>query len=113
MIEAATGLSLHDSFSDIRVSGSLENHYSPAARVVLDTAPESGDGFIALANVETPVGVIRLAAPQNNEEFARVLYSALRSADQQSLAKVVVHQPSGDDISVAIRDRLLRASRGR
>jgi hypothetical protein len=24
-----------------------------------------------------------------------------------------VHQPSGDDISVAIRDRLLRASRGR
>ena len=113
MIIETTGLSIADSLSDIRVSGSLENHYSPAAKVVLDIAPESGDGFIALANIETPAGVIRLASPQNNEEFARVLYTALRSADQQELARVVVAQPAGDDISVAIRDRLLRASRGR
>ena len=113
MIIETTGLSIADSLSDIRVSGSLENHYSPAAKVVLDIAPESGDGFIALANIETPAGVIRLASPQNNEEFARVLYTALRSADQQGLARVVVAQPAGDDISVAIRDRLLRASRGR
>jgi L-threonylcarbamoyladenylate synthase len=113
MIEDVTGLSLDDSDSDIRVSGSLENHYSPSAKVVLDIAPESGDGFIALADIETPSGVIRLASPENNEEFARVLYAALRSADQQSLGRVVVAQPAGDDISVAIRDRLLRASRGR
>jgi L-threonylcarbamoyladenylate synthase len=113
MIKDVTGLSLADSVSDIRVSGSLENHYSPAAKVVLDIVPESGDGFIALANIETPVGVVRLASPQNNEEFARLLYTALRSADQQELARVVVAQPAGDDISVAIRDRLLRASRGR
>ena len=113
MIIETTGLSIDDSLSDIRVSGSLENHYSPAAKVVLDIAPESGDGFIALANIETPAGVIRLASPQNNEEFARFLYTALRSADQQELARVVVAQPAGDDISVAIRDRLLRASRGR
>ena len=113
MIIETTGLSIADSLSDIRVSGSLENHYSPAAKVVLDIAPESGDGFIALANIETPAGVNRLASPENNEEFARVLYTALRSADQQGLARVVVAQPAGDDISVAIRDRLLRASRGR
>ena len=113
MIIETTGLSIADSLSDIRVSGSLENHYSPAAKVVLDIAPESGDGFIALANIETPAGVTRLASPQNNEEFARDLYTALRSADQQKLARVVVAQPAGDDISVAIRDRLLRASRGR
>ncbi|CAN2227062.1 SUA5 Putative translation factor (SUA5) [Candidatus Nanopelagicaceae bacterium] len=113
MITEATGLPLDDSDSDIRVSGSLENHYSPAAKVVLDIAPENGDGFIALANIETPAGVIRLASPQNNEEFARALYTSLRAADQQQLARVVVAQPAGDDISVAIRDRLLRASRGR
>ena len=113
MIEDVTGLSLADGISDIRVSGSLENHYSPAAKVVLDIAPDSGDGFIALADIETPSGVIRLASPENNEEFARVLYTALRSADQQSLGRVVVAQPAGDDISIAIRDRLLRASRGR
>jgi L-threonylcarbamoyladenylate synthase len=113
MITEVTGLALTNSDSDIRVSGSLENHYSPAAKVLLDVTPESGDGFIALADVQTPAGVTRLASPQNNEEFARVLYSALRSADQQSLSRVVVHQPAGDDISVAVRDRLLRASRGR
>jgi L-threonylcarbamoyladenylate synthase len=113
MITQVTGLHLAESETDIRVSGSLENHYSPAATVTLDCEPEPGDGFIALASVPTPDGVVRLASPANNEEFARVLYAALRSADERSLTRVVVHQPSGDDISVAIRDRLLRASRGR
>ena len=113
MITQVTGLHLAESEIDIRVSGSLENHYSPAATVALDCEPEPGDGFIALASVPTPDGVVRLASPANNEEFARVLYAALRSADERSLTRVVVHQPSGDDISVAIRDRLLRASRGR
>lgn len=113
MITEVTGLQVADSDSEIRVSGSLENHYSPEAKVILDIQPIEGDGFIALANIETPAGVLRLASPQTNEEFARVLYTALRSADQQELSRVVVHQPAGDDISVAIRDRLLRASRGR
>ena len=113
MITQVTGLHIVESETDIRVSGSLENHYSPEATVVLDCEPEPGDGFIALASVPTPDGVVRLASPANNEEFARVLYAALRSADERSLTRVVVHQPSGDDISVAIRDRLLRASRGR
>ncbi len=113
MIEAATAIEISYDATEIRVSGSLENHYSPNAQVLLDIAPEKGDGFIALASTATPDGVIRLASPQSNEEFARNLYTSLRSADQQSLSRVVVHQPSGDDISVAIRDRLLRASRGR
>jgi len=113
MIEAVTAINISYDATEIRVSGSLENHYSPNAQVLLDIAPEKGDGFIALASTATPDGVIRLASPQSNEEFARILYTSLRSADQQSLSRVVVHQPSGDDISVAIRDRLLRASRGR
>ena len=113
MIEAVTSIDISYDATEIRVSGSLENHYSPNAQVLLDTTPEKGDGFIALASTATPDGAIRLASPQSNEEFARILYTSLRSADQQSLSRVVVHQPSGDDISVAIRDRLLRASRGR
>ncbi len=112
-IETSTGLLLTKSGEEIRVSGALDNHYSPEAKVVLDIEPQTGDGFIALAHFHTPEGVVRLASPTNNEDFARILYSALRSADQQSLARVVVTQPTGNDISVAIRDRLLRASRGR
>jgi L-threonylcarbamoyladenylate synthase len=110
MVVAATGSQLSQSGTEIRVSGSLENHYAPQAKVILDVAPQPGDGFLALAEVETPAGVIRLAAPLTHEEFARTLYSSLRSADQQKLARVVVHQPLGDDIAVAIRDRLERAS---
>ena len=113
MIEQVSKLDLSYDATEIRVSGSLENHYSPSAQVVLDEVPSQGDGFIASIEIPTPDGVIRLASPANNEDFARVLYAALRSADEQSLSRVVVKQPSGDDISVAIRDRLLRASRGR
>ena len=42
----------------------------------------------------------------------RVLYSALRAADEQGLETVVVAQPMGDGIAVAIRDRLKRAAFG-
>ena len=94
----------------IRVSGSLENHYAPAAKVYLDQAPVAGQGFIALAVVATPEGVIRLAAPNDDENFARILYSALREADAQGLSEVVVMQPVGEAIAVAIRDRLARAA---
>jgi L-threonylcarbamoyladenylate synthase len=96
----------------IRVSGSLEAHYAPAATVVLDQSPVAGQGFIAMADVVAADGVVRLAAPKTHEEFARVLYSALRAADEQGLATVVVAQPAGEGIAIAIRDRLKRAAFG-
>jgi L-threonylcarbamoyladenylate synthase len=109
MIESATALELGDSISQLRVSGALENHYAPSAQVVLDEAPEAGDGFIAMDNVETPEGVIRLSSPRSLEEYARELYLALRSADQKSLQRVVIWQPIGSGIAIAIRDRLEKA----
>jgi L-threonylcarbamoyladenylate synthase len=131
MIEESTGISLGSRFvltdedlpgilvngkavdgNAIRVSGSLEAHYAPAATVVLDQSPVAGQGFIAMADVVAVAGVMRLAAPKTHEEFARVLYSALRAADEQGLETVVVAQPAGDGIAVAIRDRLKRAAFG-
>ena len=113
MIEYSTELDVLDADGfAIRVSGSLESHYSPQAMVVLDQSPTAGQGFIAMADVATPDVVVRLAAPQTHEEFARVLYSSLRAADEQGLATVVVQQPQGDGIAIAIRDRLRRASNG-
>ena len=115
MITESTGLNVRSFVrgvdkSDIRVSGSLDSHYAPVAKVVLDQTPLVGEGFIALADVETPDGVVRLAAPKTNDEFARTLYAALRSADEQGLQIVVVAQPEGDGIAIAIRDRLNRSS---
>jgi L-threonylcarbamoyladenylate synthase len=120
MISESTGLDVVGQSSDgaavdsnvIRVSGSLEAHYAPAATVVLDQSPIAGQGFIAMADVVAGEGVVRLAAPKTHEEFARVLYSVLRAADEQGLATVVVAQPAGEGIAVAIRDRLKRAAFG-
>ena len=97
----------------MRVSGSLENHYAPAATVLLDVEPRPGDGFIALADIPTPTGVIRLAEPKTDKQFAYSLYAALREADAKKIKRVVVTQPQGDGISIAIRDRLKRAAAGR
>jgi L-threonylcarbamoyladenylate synthase len=115
MIEEVTGLKALsvDGVDAIRVSGSLENHYAPAAKVLLCEVPIAGQGFIAHKNIETPEGVIRLASPGNDEEFAQMLYSALREADAQGLSEIVVIQPIGMGIGAAIRDRLARASNGR
>jgi L-threonylcarbamoyladenylate synthase len=113
MIEEVTGLKVTDAQSEIRVSGSLENHYSPKAAVVLNQDPKSGEGFIAMNDVATPAGVIRLSSPSSIEEYARSLYSALRHGDAQGLATICVIPPSGDGLAIAIRDRLSRASRGR
>jgi L-threonylcarbamoyladenylate synthase len=114
MIAESTGLEVVGAVEEsaIRVSGSLEAHYAPAAKVLLCETPTAGQGFIAHANIQTPEGVIRLASPGSDEEFARVLYSALRAADEQGLAEVVVMQPIGIGIAVAIRDRLKRAAFG-
>jgi L-threonylcarbamoyladenylate synthase len=114
MIEQSTGLKIVASAeeSEIRVSGSLDSHYAPAATVVLDLSPSAGQGFIAMADVVAAEGVVRLAAPQTHEEFAQVLYAALRAADEQGLTTVVVQQPVGDGIAIAIRDRLKRAAHG-
>jgi L-threonylcarbamoyladenylate synthase len=113
MIEEVTGLKVTDVESEIRVSGSLENHYAPAAIVVLDTTPQPGDGYIAMSDKPTPEGVIRLAAPQTAEEYARTLYSSLRDADSQKLSRICIDQPQGDGLAIAICDRLQRAARGR
>jgi L-threonylcarbamoyladenylate synthase len=111
MIAQSTGLLvIEEPTTDIRVSGSLESHYSPKAKVVIDVNPEIGDGFIAIDSIPTPAGAIRLAAPSSIEGFARDLYSALRFADAQGLTKICVIQPEGDGLAAAVRDRLKRAS---
>ena len=113
MIEECAGLKTSQSEKEIRVSGSLENHYAPVAKVLLREIPIAGQGFIALEAIETPEGVIRLASPADDEEFAHILYSALRDADTRGLSEVVVVQPIGIGIAVAIRDRLARAANER
>jgi len=112
MIEEATGLKLSNDHmsAKIRAPGSLRSHYSPNADIYLDGIPSPGDGFIALRSVKTPKGAIRLAAPEDDLQYARILYHALRQADKRSIRRVFVVLPQLGGISTAIIDRLGRAT---
>ena len=112
MVMVTTGLNTKlDNQPTIRVSGSLEQHYSPKAKISLGGNVSMGDGFIALIGLDTPEGGERLASPKTTEEFARTLYAALREADKRGIERIVVIPPEGDGIAIAIRDRLTRAAR--
>ncbi len=111
MIEKTTGLPVDlKTGSSPRVSGSQQKHYSPSATVLIDGEPELGDGLIALSSVTTPPGVIRLAAPETLEDYARELYFALRRADELGIKTVRVVAPNGEGLAIAIRDRITRSA---
>ena len=98
-----------------RVSGALDSHYSPTAQVILVTDAaelelESKSGFLALAQIPTPAGMVRLAAPATIEDFAHELYSCLRAGDDLKLKTIYVVPPTGDGLAQAINDRLQRAA---
>ena len=94
----------------VKIPGALKSHYSPKARVVLDSIAEPTDGLIALSYIPTPAGVHRLSAPRSVEEFARELYESFREADRKGISRVIVYQPQGNGLAEAIRDRLGKAA---
>ena len=115
MIEDALGVTIDLNTSDtggiqIKAAGLLESHYAPKAKVFLTGSPAVGDGFIALDSFTTPPGVVRIAAPKTNEEYAHILYEAFRLADSRGLSRVFVIPPTGRGIALAINDRLSKSA---
>lgn len=108
-IEEATGLKVVAAGST-RAPGTLAQHYSPLALVKLEGPVTVGDGLIAMSDIPTPDGVIRLASPTTVEEYAHDLYHSLREADRLEIPLVVAIPPKGEGLAAAIRDRLQRAS---
>jgi L-threonylcarbamoyladenylate synthase len=138
-VVGAAGVASDDgSPAEVRAPGTLDSHYAPRARVLLADPAWSGPihdpvgsetiealeslrimqepppGLIAPVSVPTPEGWIRLAGPATAEEYARVLYAALRSADEHGLTTVVAvpPDPRAGALAVAVRDRLSRAAHG-
>lgn len=114
-IARITGLPLGTT-STARVSGSLPSHYAPTATVRILRAdevpaePDSRTGLLALADVPTPPGMVRLSAPESSADYAVHLYAALRQADALQLAQVIAVPPPAHGIGAAILDRLTRAA---
>lgn len=104
----------------IKAPGLLASHYAPKAKVLLannfDDAQELAKnisglfGFIATEQIPTLRGSLRLAMPKDNKEYAKELYDALRNGDEQDLQNIIAVLPDGDDIAIAIRDRLAKAA---
>jgi L-threonylcarbamoyladenylate synthase len=114
-IESLVPLNLAPKFysqsNDIKAPGLLQSHYSPNAEVFTSGIPKPGDGFIALENIQTPLGVIRLAAPKNEQDYAHELYRAFRLADAKKLKRIFVVPLENKGIGVAINDRIIKASK--
>ena len=110
-IEACVKVPLgQQSEGSVRVSGSHKKHYSPRAKVLVDGDSQAGEGLIALANIRTPQDVVRLAAPDDEAAFAKVLYAALRAGDKQGLNTIRILSPPGNGLAIALRDRINRAA---
>jgi len=127
-VERVTGLVTAETGRGIRVPGALPSHYAPVAHLVLvpdgaalcavvDSSTEAGlearsVGIIAPAELDTPVGAVRLLAPSSHADYARGLYAAMRSADAGGLRMIVAIPPEPDDdgIGDAVADRLRRAA---
>ena len=112
MISSVLKINLEDGnfYEEINRSGSYKKHYSPRAKVSLNTKPREGEGLIAMKNIATPKNVTRLLAPNNLEEFARGIYEALRLGDKLELSVINVYLPDSEGIGVALLDRLKKAS---
>jgi L-threonylcarbamoyladenylate synthase len=111
-VEVVTGISIDSKKIQnlVKFSGSFEKHYSPNCRILVNTSTNLGDAFLALAEVDTPDGAIRIASPDSELAFARVLYSSFREADRRGFQRLVVFPPPGDGLSHAIKERLEKAS---
>jgi L-threonylcarbamoyladenylate synthase len=108
---------------EVAAPGTLERHYSPAARVVVVEPGEvaaratgslaRGErvGLLAMAPPSgLPAGLDVLNSPRDAHEYARVLYARLREADERDLDIVLVVAPPPDGIGAAVADRLARAA---
>lgn len=114
-IEEVLGISIKSASHSpvLKFSGSFEKHYAPICRVIIEDTAIEGAGYLAMFNIPTPDGMHRLASPNTEEEFARVLYSTFRRADHLRLGFLVVSLPQAQGIGIAIRERLEKASQGR
>lgn len=88
-----------------RASGMLDSHYAPTCEVRL---VDHADDAMAL-RAGTPGSEI-FDRTDDLVEYARTLYSALRSADERGVRVLIAVLPSPGGLGDAIRDRLTKAA---
>ena len=104
-----------------RSPGQMLRHYAPQKTLVVLvsgglTKLQSGDIYLTHRQSSLSTtwnGIQVVALPNSADEYAQILYSALRDADQSAATRIVIDWPHGTDPEwAAIRDRLRRAAHG-
>ena len=103
-------ITLNYNNKSIKVSGSFKKHYSPKTKIFLNQNPLPGQGLIALSNIETPNGVIRLLNAHDVNDFSKKYYMALRAGDKLKLKTVIVICPTSSGVGEALNDRIRRSA---
>ena len=121
---ALGGLSSAPSSAAPRVSGSLESHYAPRARVELvdpqDLAQRAmhlvakGQKVAVLVReseaTDLPAGLVVIPLPASDAELAQQLYATLRQVDERGCDVALTTLPKERGIGAAIADRLRKAA---
>ncbi len=107
----------------MRAPGTLVSHYAPDAQVLLVDADSLADAAADALHRglrvgvigeklpdDLPDGVVVLARPADDHEFARELYAHLRRADALDLDVVLALAPDDVGLGAAVADRLRRAA---
>lgn len=97
--------------------GTKYRHYAPMARVVaIDDAREAkagaGAAFIGLGMPPDPGSFALYRVVPDSDAYARELFTFFRVCDGMGVTTIWAELPKPAGIGVALRDRILRASRG-
>jgi len=105
-----------------RASGTLASHYAPrtASRLVAASAlarqAQIGSALVAVLarTVNRPAQIAGhwIAAPRDAAAYAHDLYANLRALDATGAAAILIESVPDDTAWQAVRDRLVRATRG-
>lgn len=109
-----------------RVSGSLEAHYAPRARIqllsraqmLLAVAGCRRPGCLCIgsplqiADMRIEGGLWQRIMPDDPQDYARKMYAALHDADHAAVSDLLIEDPPHAPAWEAVRDRLTRARTG-
>lgn len=93
----------------VRAPGMLASHYSPNCSMHLATSKVEAETLaVSLRKNHRNVAIIDHV--DNITEYARCLYSDMRSAEAAGADDIIAVLPTGEGLAEAIRDRLSRAA---
>ncbi|MBK8172274.1 MAG: threonylcarbamoyl-AMP synthase [Sandaracinaceae bacterium] len=95
----------------VRVSGQLESHYAPRARVEIVERESVAARERAARDHNERITVLDASGINESiDDIARNLYENLRQADLDGIERVLVILPTDEGLGLAVRDRLMRAA---